>query len=1030
MNKYLSKIVGAVASLALVIGVGVGIESNKEVKSVDAAIGDTPSGTWAPIDSNSDIGTGIDYLIGYSYNDVTYYSTGLTSSSALQFTNNLGSAVIFQLFSATSDYYLKCKISTKTYYIYNSSSTSIARAEEGKDNVPTTSWSIAKLNGSESYSIISSVQSGDYGRYLARTSTSNIPAKAYAQASGGGANNLYPSVTLYKKTGDAPVVTKCTMTYNANGGTGTITDTNSPYDSGTVVTVKSSSGFTAPAGKEFSHWYTTSSGTGGMLYNPDDTFEIPANTTLYAQWRDQIITEGTTDTLNYAFTGLTDEDNGYTPWSGKTGASGAVYSGSSNAKVDYIQLKSGTPSGIVTTSSGGFAKSVSVTWGGTNTNGRSITIYGKHTAYSGPADLYGDDEAKGTSIGTISFITNAKSNAINLSGSYEFIGIKVSGAMYMTSINIVWQTVAASVIGNSSVDAGTEWSGSVQENGSGNAVSNVVYTFTPSDGAVISASNTTNGTFTASSAGTVTVSATKLGYVIASKAVTVNPVVTPTIILSVPSIEGFTGEDFSVTATYSNLTSAFAWESPSGTGSISGSVTASTGNSTTGTSTFSGTLTSAGTVTLATSGGGVLSAPSVAFTITESTVEVTGLPANKEIQNGTTFDLGALIEVTAIGSCTDAVSWTSSASGVATVNSLGVVTAVAPGSTVITVTPTSYPAGAVACNVTVVNKKALLARSISVGDLVFLGSSDTSTQYDGPSGTTQDAFGKYITFSGSPLIDNYALEVCEGSTEGKFAFRIVSGTYEDYYLGWSGSKNSLKVTTTLDANSSWTVSIDEDGNATITNVATPARQIWWNVDTPRFACYTDKTDDEHYNKVQLWKLITPDSYLDSATTTKTIHGHENYTDEVVTSVDSVYIKFGATIAREKWDAIKANWTISDYGVMLMKSADLAAGGYTSIEDAFNKGANSSVLKNINQRAGGAAYEDPYEGDNCIFTIRVNFPDNNTYYNDVIYAVPYVVVSGQYYFLDEVHTSIHELATNYYDTGYEHLSDAALSILKA
>ena len=145
-----------------------------------------------------------------------------------------------------------------------------------------------------------------------------------------------------------------------------------------------------------------------------------------------------TDTLNYSFTGIS--GTGYKDWSGKTGSSGAVYAGQSNAGVSYIQIRATSPSGIVTTTSGGIAKSVKVTWGGTNTNGRTLTIFGKNSAYSEPADLY-DGNKKGTSAGTITFTTGDSTASVNLSGNYQYIGILPNGAAYMTTIEITWSSL-------------------------------------------------------------------------------------------------------------------------------------------------------------------------------------------------------------------------------------------------------------------------------------------------------------------------------------------------------------------------------------------------------------------------------------------------------------------------------------------------------------------------------------------------------------------------------------------------------------
>ena len=86
-------------------------------------------------------------------------------------------------------------------------------------------------------------------------------------------------ITVTETTG---AVTTYTVTYNANGGTGTMTDTNSPYISGSTVTVMSNT-FTAPSDMTFSGWNTAANGS-GTSYAPGDHFSISANTTLYAQW--------------------------------------------------------------------------------------------------------------------------------------------------------------------------------------------------------------------------------------------------------------------------------------------------------------------------------------------------------------------------------------------------------------------------------------------------------------------------------------------------------------------------------------------------------------------------------------------------------------------------------------------------------------------------------------------------------------------------------------------------------------------------
>jgi len=77
------------------------------------------------------------------------------------------------------------------------------------------------------------------------------------------------------------VTTTYTVSYNSNGGSGTLNDFSSPYTAGSTVTVLENL-FTR-AGYIFAGWSTNSGGT-GSYYNGGDLFTINANTILYAQW--------------------------------------------------------------------------------------------------------------------------------------------------------------------------------------------------------------------------------------------------------------------------------------------------------------------------------------------------------------------------------------------------------------------------------------------------------------------------------------------------------------------------------------------------------------------------------------------------------------------------------------------------------------------------------------------------------------------------------------------------------------------------
>ena len=97
-----------------------------------------------------------------------------------------------------------------------------------------------------------------------------------------------------------------TVTYNKNGdgagGAGSVTgsvptDSNSPYACGSTVTVKGNTGSLARDGYNFIGW-NTAPGGGGTSYAADATFTISANTTLYAQWEEEV-----TYTVTYSLNG-------------------------------------------------------------------------------------------------------------------------------------------------------------------------------------------------------------------------------------------------------------------------------------------------------------------------------------------------------------------------------------------------------------------------------------------------------------------------------------------------------------------------------------------------------------------------------------------------------------------------------------------------------------------------------------------------------------------------------------------------------
>lgn len=98
---------------------------------------------------------------------------------------------------------------------------------------------------------------------------------------------------LYAKVGNS---TGYSVTYDANGGTGSVTDTEK-YAKGAEATVKSNNGFTN-GDKVFLSWNTAADGKGETYY-PNGIVEITGDVTLYAQWGDKASTVTVTYHSNF-----------------------------------------------------------------------------------------------------------------------------------------------------------------------------------------------------------------------------------------------------------------------------------------------------------------------------------------------------------------------------------------------------------------------------------------------------------------------------------------------------------------------------------------------------------------------------------------------------------------------------------------------------------------------------------------------------------------------------------------------------------
>ena len=150
------------------------------------------------------------------------------------------------------------------------------------------------------------------------------------------------------------------------------------------------------------------------------------------------------DELTLSTFGVTGTD--YTDVSGKKATSDAVYAGNLAGGNDAIQLRTDkSTSGIITTTSGGKVKSITITFNSHTADGRSVIVFGKSSAYTAASELY-NTNTRGKSIGALN-IDDGTTGTITIpeGEEYSYIGIKSNkNAIYLDKIEIVWETEGGS----------------------------------------------------------------------------------------------------------------------------------------------------------------------------------------------------------------------------------------------------------------------------------------------------------------------------------------------------------------------------------------------------------------------------------------------------------------------------------------------------------------------------------------------------------------------------------------------------------
>lgn len=118
----------------------------------------------------------------------------------------------------------------------------------------------------------------------------------------------------------------------------------------------------------------------------------------------------------------------------------AVYAGNTNKTSDagFSLRTNNSNSGIVTTTSGGNIKSVTVKWNSSCTTGRTLDVYGSNTAYTSVSELY-NASTQGEKLGSI--VMGSTTTKVEVSDDYAYVAVRsYSGALILDEIDFEWSS--------------------------------------------------------------------------------------------------------------------------------------------------------------------------------------------------------------------------------------------------------------------------------------------------------------------------------------------------------------------------------------------------------------------------------------------------------------------------------------------------------------------------------------------------------------------------------------------------------------
>ena len=518
---------------------------------------------------------------------------------------------------------------------------------------------------------------------------------------------------------------------------------------------------------------------------------------------------------------------------------------------------------------------------------------------------------------------------------------------------------------------------------------------------------TSAGIVSVTGPGTVKVKASHDDYDDAYKIITftVRPVL-PFVEPNKTETSGYTGQNETLSFTFGNFTSSISIESDD------------TSIVTVNTPSINGT---SGTVQINFIAGGTANVvfkdganevESVAITVYESTVTISGLPSTSSVFINQTINLGSTISVSTTGSCSNGVTWESEDDNIAEVSSTGVVTGKALGTVDITVTSSSYPSATMTCSVTVVRTSFTSADSFQDGHkyiIAAVGYSNPNELYYLPAGTeivdSNPSATQIISMANLTKADAWTASVDDSD------HIVFSNEYEGntYYLTATNAAQGISIS---DSNSGYWVL---DGTGLKYNDGGTRHLGVYNNSSFRY--YSSLGSGAVYANVFYEYVPSPKEKVEILDTQTSLayryqkDGEDNFT------YSDIVMRFGAEISKDLWNELDTDsHEITGFGVILMDGE--AVKNANDVADAMTYMALSTVsedlgtylaidyfvpIANMNEKIGSTA-------NSYFWNLRVTVDESEM---DKMYtAVAYIKVGDEYVLMNFARESVETLALDY------------------